>query len=303
MEEHDMRFHGDAIAGSRVRIGYTVELHYDVEAPSDFIFNVHAARTAQQRVVTESFAVTPHFPVTFEDEPTFGNRLARLRAEPGALAVRYAGTVEITHHMTEPSQLPGTPLADLPAATLPFMLPSRYCQVDQIQSFAWKEFGHLTPGHGQIEAVCAWVRARTRFQPGTSGVSTSALETLELGAGVCRDFAHLAIALLRALNYPSRIVTGVDYGADAALGPPDFHAYVEVFLGDRWYMFDPTGISPLTGLIRIGTGRDAADVSFATIFGPVRVGMPRVTFAAGDDPVAGITRPVPTTLAVSTAVL
>jgi transglutaminase-like putative cysteine protease len=303
MEHHDMRFQGDEVVGSKVRIGYTVELHYDVDAPADFIFNVHAARTPQQRVVAESFAVTPRVDVTFEEEPTFRNRLARLRAEPGPLGIRYAGTVEISHYLAEPAHLPVTPLADLPAAVLPFLLPSRYCQVDQLTSIAWKEFGHLTPGHGQVQAVCEWVRLRTRFQPGTSGVSTSALETMEHGAGVCRDFAHLTIALLRALNYPARIVTGVDYGADPSLGPPDFHAYVEAFLADRWYVFDPTGISPLTGLLRIGTGRDAADVSFATIFGAVRAGMPRVTFAAGDDPVAGITRPGPTNLAVSTAAL
>ena len=109
------------------------------------------------------------------------------------------------------------------------------------------------------------------------------------------------IAFCRALNYPSRFVTGIDYGADPALGPPDFHAYVEVFVGDDWYMFDPTGISPITGLLRIGTGRDAADVSFATIFGPVRTVMPRVVIEADDDPANGFTLPVHTELAISTA--
>jgi transglutaminase-like putative cysteine protease len=147
------------------------------------------------------------------------------------------------------------------------------------------------------------VRERTRFQPGTSSVTTSALETLSERVGVCRDFAHLAIALLRALNYPARIVTGVDYGADPGLGPPDFHAYVEVFLNGRWYLFDPTGISPLTGLIRIATGTDAADVPFATSFGDVRTTMPKISFAAAPDQDAGISLPYPTTLAVSTAAL
>ena len=111
---------------------------------------------------------------------------------------------------------------------------------------------------------------------------------------MCRDFAHLAIAFCRSLNYPARFTTGVDYGADAALGPPDFHAYVEVYL-DRWYLFDATGISPTTGLIRIATGQDAADVSFATIFGPVRTGMPLVVFSAVEDPAAGIALPRATT--------
>ena len=88
---------------------------------------------------------------------------------------------------------------------------------------------------------------------------------------------------MRALNYPARIVTGVDYGADPGLGPPDFHCYLDVFLGDRWYLFDPTGISPLTGLIRIATGRDAADVSFATTFGQVRGTMPKLSLHAFED--------------------
>ena len=108
-----------------------------------------------------------------------------------------------------------------------------------------------------------------------------------------RDPAHVSII-------PARFVTGVDYGAEESLGPPDFHSYVEAFIGDRWWLFDPTGITPLTGLVRIGTGRDAADVAFATMFGNVQGRMPRVAFAAAEDPAAGIARPQPTTLAVST---
>jgi len=291
-----------APARSKVRIGYTVELAYDVGGPAEFIFNVHAARTPQQRVIAESFVVTPPLPVTIEDEPGFGNRLARLSAPPGLLSVRYAGAVEIAHHTADPASVLATPLADLPAATLRFLMPSRYCEVDQLQSVAWQEFGQMERGYAQVDAVCKWVCERTRFQPGTSFVDTSALVTLEQRSGVCRDFAHLAIALVRALNYPTRFVTGVDFGADPALGPPDFHAYVEVFLDGRWYLFDPTGISPVTGLLRIGVGRDAADVAFATMFGTVRSGIPRVTFAAGEDAAAGIAQPAPTALAVSTAV-
>jgi transglutaminase-like putative cysteine protease len=302
MEERELKRDGANTFEQKVKIGYTVELSYQVESPAEFIFNLHAARTPQQRVVAESFAVTPPVPVTLEEEPANGNRLARLSAGPGTLGVRYVGTVEITQHMAERERVLATPLADVPAGALRFLLPSRYCQVDRVQAMAWQTFGHLTPGCGQVDAVCAWVRARTRFQPGTSGINTSALETLEHGAGVCRDFAHLTIALLRALNYPARFVTGVDYGAPVDLGPPDFHAYVEAYLGDRWYLFDPTDISPITGLLRIGTGRDAADVSFATMFGTVGSGVPRVAFAAAEDPAAGVVRPAATSFAVSTAV-
>jgi len=298
-----MRHRSSEVAGSRVRIAYAVELSYEVVAPADFIFAIHAAQTRQQSVSDESFRTTPDVATPLDQDPVFGNRLARLHAEPGPLLVRYAASVDVMHYVTEPSLLFAAPPTELPVSVLGYLRPSRYCQSDRFASLAWQQFGHLGPGYAQAQAVCTWVRERTRFQPGTSGIDTSAVDTLNDCVGVCRDFAHAAIALLRALNYPARIVTGVDYGADPALGPPDFHCYVEVFLGDRWYLFDPTGISPLTGLVRIATGRDAADVSFATMFGQVRGTMPAVSFRAIEDVAAGLSLPYPTALAVSTAAL
>jgi transglutaminase-like putative cysteine protease len=288
---------------NRTRIRYKVELHYEVLAPTDFIFNVHAAVTPQQRVLDESVTVTPDAPVEVETEPSTGNRLLRTRAAgAGTFGLRYEGRVEVEHHLRDPSLVVGAPIGDLPASVLRYLWPSRYCQTDHVQAMAWREFGHLPAGFTQAQTVTQWVRERIRFQVGTSGISTSALDTFKQGAGVCRDFAHLTIALLRALNYPTRFVTGVDYGADPALGPPDFHSYAEAYIGDRWWLFDATGISPLTGLIRIGTGRDAADVAFATMFGSVRSGMPLVSFVAEEDPAAGVTLPWHPEHAVSTAV-
>ena len=298
-----MRHRSSETAGSRVRIAYAVELTYEVVAPADFIFAVHAAQTPQQSVSAESFDTTPAVATRIDVDPSFGNRLARFHAQPGPLLVRYAASVDIAHYVTEPSHLFAAPPSELPVAVLRYLRPSRYCQSDRFASLAWQQFGQIAPGYEQAQAVSLWVRERTRFQPGTSGIDTSATDTLNACVGVCRDFAHVTIALLRALNYPARIVTGVDYGADPALGPPDFHCYVDVFLGDRWYLFDPTGISPLTGLVRIATGRDAADVSFATMFGPVRSTMPAVSFRAIEDVEAGVSLPYPTTLAVSTASL
>ena len=296
-----MRVEPTEIIGSRIRLGYTLDLDYEVLGPADFIFNIHAARSDQQRVLAEAVIVDPQVDWRVETEPSFGNRLLRLRADAAHLHVRYMATVEVAHYMAEPGDVLARPLAELPTETLPFMWPSRYCQSDQVQQMAWQQFGHLTPGYEQVDAVSRWVRSQVEFRVGTSNVETSALDTLEQRMGVCRDFAHSTIALLRALNYPTRFVTGVDYGADESLGPPDFHSYVEAYIGDRWWIFDPTGITPLTGLIRIGTGRDAADVAFATMFGKVRGSMPRVAFAAAEDAEAGVARPQPTSLAVSTA--
>ena len=296
-----MRHESVEIDGSRVRIGYTIDLHYEVFGPADFLFNIHASRAGRQRVLREAVIVEPAIDWRVDTEPSMGNRLLRLRADEGPLDVRYVAAVEVEQYMAEPAHVLAGPLGDLPVEVLRFLWPSRYCQADRMQQLAWREFGNLTPGHEQVDAVCQWVRAHVEFRVGTSTVATSALETLDNGVGVCRDFVHVTIALLRSLNYPTRFVSGVDYGADEALGPPDFHSYVEAWIGDRWWLFDPTGITPLTGLIRIGTGRDAADVAFATMFGNVRGGAPKVAFAAADDPSAGIMRPQPTRLAVSTA--
>lgn len=297
-----MLHHATEVAGSLVRIDYRVELHYDVAGPADFIFLIHPARTSQQEVLTESLALTPEVAHSLDTEPVTGNRLLKLKADAGTLGVKLDARVEVRHYITEPAHVEATAPAELPSSTLRYLVASRYCQTDQLQQQAWKLFGNLPRGYGQVQAVADWVRSNIEFRVGTSDPGTSALETLEKGCGVCRDFAHLTIAFARALNYPARLTTGVDYGADPALGPPDFHAFAEVYL-DRWYLFDATGISPKTGLIRIATGRDAADVSFATIFGPVRTGMPRVTFSASEDAEAGVALPRGTSLAVSTASL
>jgi transglutaminase-like putative cysteine protease len=145
------------------------------------------------------------------------------------------------------------------------------------------------------------VNAHVQFKPGASFPSTSAVDTHRDRVGVCRDYAHLMISLLRALNIPARFVTSIDYGADPALGPTDFHATVEAFLGGRWFLFDPSGISPRMGLVRIGTGRDAADVSFATMFGDVRSQAPIITVAALDDVANGYQLPHHSTEALSTS--
>jgi transglutaminase-like putative cysteine protease len=207
------------------------------------------------------------------------------------LAVRYEATVDIAHHTETPSHLAEVPIALLPPEVLPYIYPSRYCQSDRLHKFAIREFGHLRQGYSRVQAIQDWVRHRTKFLSGSSNSSTSAADTVIEQVGVCRDFAHLMIALCRAVNIPARFVTGIDYGADPALGPTDFHAYVEVFLGDRWYLFEPTGVSPPMGLVRLGTGRDAADVSFATMFGAIKSSPPVIVIEAINDAANGFMLP------------
>ena len=275
-----------------VRLKFFIELKYDIaDQPSDFIFTIHAAQTQCQSLVMENFQVSQLVAVALFTDPVHGNRYARLRAEPGSLAVRYDATVDIAHHIAAPDSIREVPIAHLPAEALAYIYPSRYCQSDRLHQLARAEFGALRPGYWRVRAIADWVHSRTRFVSGSSNATTSAVDTLIEQVGVCRDFAHLMIALCRALNIPARFATGIDYGSDPAFGPTDFHAYVEVFLSGRWYLFDPSGMALPMGIVRLGTGRDAADVSFATIFGAVKSIAPVIGIEGVADAASGIGLP------------
>lgn len=256
-------------------IALQLDLAYQIDPwGADFSFNIHAARTGGQQVRQEALWLSQPVAHQVHTDPATGNRYLRLRAGPGELQVRYSATVDIQHHTADPATLAEVPVRDLPPEVFPWLLPSRYCQSDRLGQLALAEFGRLAPGHGRVQAIEQWVRRQVLFRGNTTHSGTSAVDTLIERVGVCRDFAHLMIALCRALNIPARFTTGTDFGADPALGPPDFHAYVEVYLGHRWYLFDPSGTAIPMGLVRLGTGRDAADVAFATIFGGVQARAP-----------------------------
>ena len=285
-----------------VRLKFSIELRYEIAGvPADFIFNIHATETQCQSLVGEKLEVSQAIPVFLFTDPVHANRYARLRADPGGLVVRYEATVDIAHYVASADTIGEVAIADLPPETLPFIYPSRYCQSDRLQQVAREEFGTMRPGYGRVRAIRDWVQQRTRFLSGSSNATTSAVDTLTGQVGVCRDFAHLMIAICRALNIPARFVTGIDYGSDPAFGPTDFHAYVEAFLGGRWYLFDPTGMTVPMGLIRLGTGRDAADVSFATIFGDVASSAPIISIEAVEDHASGFAAPLAGAEALSTS--
>lgn len=269
-----------------IRLRIAVELDYEVgEYGCDFVFNIHAAHTQRQRVMSETLHLSQPLPATVETDQATGNRYLRVKAQPGALKVGYDATIDLHHHVAEPGGIGEVPVARLPLNVLGYVYPSRYCQSDRLHRFAIREFGQLWQGYGRVQAIRDWVLQRTAFTSNSSNSESSAVDTLLGTMGVCRDFAHLMIALCRAVNIPARFTTGIDYGADPALGPPDFHAYVEAYVGDRWYLFDPSGTAIPMGFVRFGTGRDAADVAFATIFGAVKSSAPRISIEAiaGDD--------------------
>ena len=253
-----------------VRLKFSIDLNYDITQPgSDFIFNIQAAQTGHQAVVTESLAVSQALPLNLYTDSVTHTRLLRLKASSGPLTVRYDAVVGLNHFTAPAEQIGEVFIANLPGPVLPYLYPSRYCQSDRLHRLAVKEFGQLWQGYSRVQAIRDWVQNRVTFRSNSSTGNTTAVDTLVEEVGVCRDFAHLMIALCRAVNIPARFATGIDYGADPVLGPPDFHAYVEVYLGDRWYIFDPSGTAIPMGFVRFGTGRDAADAAFATIFGGV----------------------------------
>ena len=264
-----------------VRLKFSIELNYEIDAPGcDFIFSIHAAQTAHQIVVGESLAISQALPPNLYTDPVTHTRFLRLKAFAGPLTVRYDATVDLDHYTAQPGQIGEVPVANLPGPVLPYIYPSRYCQSDRLHRFAVKEFGHLWQGYSRVQAIRDWVQSRVTFRSNSSTGNTTAVDTLVEEVGVCRDFAHLMIALCRAVNIPARFATGIDYGADPVLGPTDFHAYVEVYLGDRWYIFDASGVAIPMGFVRFGTGRDAADSAFATMFGGVRGAAPVITVQA-----------------------
>ncbi len=275
-----------------IRIEIQVELNYEVGAQgADFIFNIHAARTPRQRIAAESLLLNQAVDAPVHTDPGTGNRYLRLQAMPGPLKLSYAATVDLTHDSADAAELDEVPVAALPTAVLGYLYPSRYCQSDRLIKLAINEFGGLPQGYSRVLAIQQWVQQRVTFTSNTSNSNTSAVDTLIEQVGVCRDFAHLMIALCRAVNIPARFASGTDYGADPALGPPDFHAYVEAYLGGRWFIFDPSATAMPMGLVRLGTGRDAADVAFATIFGSVLSQAPRIQSIAIEDAARGFVLP------------
>jgi len=251
-----------------IRVSIDNELTYNVVQPSDFVFNIEAAKNQYQLIIDEKLTFDPPLPYEQFTDPLLENRFVRIRANPGPLKVSYRATVGLNYMVSDPAIIQESPIATLPMETIPFIYPSRYCQSDLLMRMAQREFGMLAPGYARVEAICQWIRDHIQYQIGSSNPNTSAVDVLVQRTGVCRDFAHLAIAFCRALNIPARFIASYANFPDP---PPDFHALFEAFLGGRWYLFDPTELAPRNQVVRIGTGRDATDVAFATIFGTAQM--------------------------------
>jgi transglutaminase-like putative cysteine protease len=243
------------------------QVSYSVGGPSTLILNIHALRSAAQQVKSESFILEPQ--VASEEFVLDQGQNRFVRVETGGvkdLKVTYRATVETQVKLIPIEALRTVGVNRIDRNVIPFIYPSRYCQSDKLGRLALSKFGRLKTPFQKVTAITQWIHDNVQYLSGSTDWQTSAFDTITERAGVCRDFAHLAIALCRALNIPARYFTGYSY----LLNPPDFHACFEAHIGGYWLLFDATQLAPLNGLVRIAQGRDAADASVATIFGPTR---------------------------------
>ena len=238
-------------------------LSYEIKAPTVLLINLSIATTDNQSVVTENLNVDPYVYATPFFVGLEGNRFNRLILQPGFITIEYTATAQMTPMTDYPPSIDQIDYALLPPHVLTYLNPSRYCESDKLSNFAFNQFGHLPPNFERVNAICDWIFANIQYVSGTTNALTTASDVLQQRTGVCRDFAHLAISFCRALGVPARYVSGYA----CRLQPPDFHGFFEAYLDGNWYLFDPTRLAPPAGLVRIGVGRDAADTSFATIWG------------------------------------
>ncbi|WPB55520.1 transglutaminase family protein [Xylophilus sp. GOD-11R] len=239
------------------------DLEYEVATPSHFIFNIQCAYSADQYVAFEALTVDPLITLQTSWDPVTGNRIFRCNASPGTLRIRYDATVQISRN-TDGGNDYESEVADVPDLVLPYLMPSRFCPSDTMSQEAQRLFGQVPRGRHRVDTICQWIRDNIAYRIGTSNPTTTALDAYEQQAGVCRDFAHLTITFCRALNIPARLVGGYCHFAEP---PQDFHAVVEVWLGGRWVMFDPTLLALPENIVRVATGLDAKNTAFSTMYG------------------------------------
>jgi transglutaminase-like putative cysteine protease len=249
-----------------MKFNVLTEMEYTARSPGTLILNIHALRTPHQTVISETFSIEPYIKVEELVSIQSENRLMRFEIPQGtSVKVSYKATVDNMSQVKDYDSLVEIPIAKMDTDVLPYLYPSRYCQSDKLYRLANNLFGHILNPFEKVATLTDWIHKNVLYLSGSTNSQTSAFDTVTEQAGVCRDFAHLGIALCRALTIPARYFTGYAYN----LRPADFHACFEAYLGDEWVLFDATKLVPLNGLIKIASGRDAADTAIANIFGDV----------------------------------
>ncbi|HEX8294752.1 MAG TPA: transglutaminase family protein [Chthoniobacteraceae bacterium] len=242
------------------------DLTFFASAPIPCVLMLRPRSGLGQWVTREEYALEPFVPVV-EFTDGFGNLCQRVVVPPGTFHIHAACCAHTADTIDVEPTAPFVPVALLPESSLQFLLPSRYCESDKCNALASQIVGNAPLGYAQVETIRQWIKTNLEYCYGASNASTSALETAESGRGVCRDFAHLGVALCRSLNIPARMVVGYLH----ELNPMDLHAWFEAFVGGRWFTFDATQEQPRGNRITIAYGRDAADVALVSQFGALQL--------------------------------
>jgi len=256
----------------KLRVGY--ELVYECVQPTPMMLmlNTHYSH-ANDVLSPDLLAVNPPVPIS-QYRDGFGNLCSRIVAPQGLIAFLTSAVLEVS---SEPERRPPLteqhPVEALPDDTLVFLLGSRYCETDLLSEFAWQTFGKMPLGRGRVDAICNYVHEHIVFGYDFARPTKTAWQAWQERKGVCRDFAHLAVALCRAMNIPARYCTG--YISDVGTPPPyatmDFAAWFEAYVGGCWQTFDPRNNVPRTGRVLMARGRDAADVAISNAFGATQL--------------------------------
>lgn len=239
------------------------EIDFEVSVATPFILMLRPRNGAQQWIVHESYHLRPAVPFS-EYTDAYGNLCQRLVAPPGNFSIHTSADIHTLDHLEVAPGAPFDEVQTLPDAVLTYLLPTRYCESDRFIDLSREIVSGASPGYDQVATLNHWLREHIRFNPDSVNFQLSAAEVNQAGEGVCRELAHLGIALCRALCIPARLVVGYLYG----LQPMDFHAWFEAYVGGRWYAFDPTQAEPRGGRVIVGYGHDAADVAIFNQFGP-----------------------------------
>ena len=251
-----------------VRVGCS--LTYEVTGRAWLLLHLKPLPDRNHAVVFEALSLGNHLPAE-EFTDSHGNHVYRVTLAPGTNCFRHDAIVSVSSQPDNhdlPLSAPLTP-GELPPDLLRYTMPSRYCDSDKLTNFAWEKFGHVEHGLPRVTAISKWVHQNIEYRYFSGSPELSAWDVLQRGYGVCRDFAHLAIALNRTFNIPARYVTGhlPDIGFPDPQNHMDFHAYAEVYLGGHWFTTDARFHVPRIGRIKVACGQDAVDGAFSTIYG------------------------------------
>lgn len=240
------------------------DFEFTITGPTPLVLMLRPRSGENQWITQEEYRIEPFTPVV-EYTDIYGNLCQRLVAQPGKLSIHTSAKVRIPKVLKSAPGAPFVEVQNLPDSVLQYLLPSRYCESDRFGYMAAEITQGYLMGYDQVVAIEKWIKANFRYEPGSSIMPLSAVEVNAKNYAVCRDMAHLGIALCRGLSIPARIVVGFLH----ELEPMDLHAWFEAYVGDQWYTFDATQGDLKGGYVAVGYGRDAADVAIYNQFGPL----------------------------------